>query len=67
MAVRRVQDVRPVIRHYQGKHIPTAYREVKVKMKKEFLDKWEKEKVAMRKVWGKWVREAFGGIAKDVV
>ncbi|SCV72627.1 BQ2448_4164 [Microbotryum intermedium] len=64
LAVRRVQDVRPVIQHYQGKHIPTAYAQVEAKMKKELVEKWEKEKEAMGKGWGKWVREAFAGIAK---
>ncbi|KDE03470.1 hypothetical protein MVLG_06032 [Microbotryum lychnidis-dioicae p1A1 Lamole] len=64
LAVRRVQDVRPVIQHYEGKHIPTAYAEVEAKMKKELVDKWERERQAMGQGWGRWVREAFAGIAK---
>lgn len=62
LAIKGVKDVRPVIKHYEGKHIPTAYAEAEARTKKELLDKWEAEK-RDTSVKG-WIGSLFGGLTK---
>ncbi|GAA5884911.1 hypothetical protein JCM6882_007148 [Rhodosporidiobolus microsporus] len=65
LAVKGVKDVRPVIKHYEGKHIPTAYYEAEMKAKKELQDKWEAEK-SDTSAKG-WVKSMFGGLTKTTI
>lgn len=37
------QDVRPVLKAYEGKDIPAAYAQVEADYKKRFIDAWEKK------------------------
>lgn len=61
LAIKGVKDVRPVIKYYEGKHIPSAYAEAEAKAKKELLDKWEKDKEAKSGVAG-WIALALGSL-----
>ncbi|BGP37325.1 mitochondrial inner membrane protein required for protein import [Rhodotorula kratochvilovae] len=65
LAIKGVKDVRPVIKHYEGKHIPTAYAEAEARAKKELLDKWEAER-ADTSVKG-WIGSLFGGLTKGTI
>ncbi|BGP22278.1 mitochondrial translocase complex component TIM50 [Rhodotorula toruloides] len=60
IAIKQVKDVRPIIKHYEGKHIPTAYMEAEAKTKKELLEKWEQQKKDTT-VKG-WISRLFGGL-----
>lgn len=62
LAIKGVKDVRPVIKHYEGKHIPTAYAEAELKAKQELLDQWEAQK-SDTSVKG-WIGSLFGGLTK---
>ncbi|CEQ39318.1 SPOSA6832_00823, partial [Sporobolomyces salmonicolor] len=62
LAVKGVKDVRPVIKYYEGKHIPTAYFEAELKAKKELEEKWQREKTD-NSVKG-WISSLFGGLTK---
>jgi import inner membrane translocase subunit TIM50 len=62
LAVKGVKDVRPVIKHYEGKHIPTAYYEAEMKAKKELQEKWEAEQKDTSAKG--WIKSLFGGITK---
>lgn len=61
LAIKGVKDVRPVIRHYEGKHIPTAYAEAEARQKKELVDKWEKER---QSTVSTWISAALGSLTK---
>ncbi|GAA5876747.1 hypothetical protein JCM1840_002033 [Sporobolomyces johnsonii] len=65
LAVKGVKDVRPVIKYYEGKHIPTAYYEAELKAKKELEEKWQKEKTD-NSVKG-WISSLFGGLTKTSI
>lgn len=63
LAIKGVKDVRPVIKHYEGKHIPTAYAEAEAKTKKALLDKWEEDRKNQGAVGG-WFSAALGSLVK---
>ncbi|KPV76931.1 uncharacterized protein RHOBADRAFT_42144 [Rhodotorula graminis WP1] len=65
LAIKGVKDVRPVIKHYEGKHIPTAYAEAELKAKQELLDQWEAQK-SDTSVKG-WIGSLFGGLTKGTI
>ncbi|GAA6043039.1 hypothetical protein JCM8097_005127 [Rhodosporidiobolus ruineniae] len=65
LAVKGVKDVRPVIKHYEGKHIPTAYYEAEMKAKKELQDKWEAERKD-NSAKG-WIKSLFGGLTQTTM
>ncbi|GAA6059621.1 hypothetical protein JCM10212_004124 [Sporobolomyces blumeae] len=65
LAVKGVKDVRPVIKFYEGKHIPTAYYEAELRAKRELEDKWSKEKTDTS-VKG-WISSLFGGLTKTTI
>ncbi|GAA5857395.1 hypothetical protein JCM8547_002257 [Rhodosporidiobolus lusitaniae] len=65
LAVKGVKDVRPVIKHYEGKHIPTAYYEAELKAKKELQEKWEAEKKDTSAKG--WIKSMFGGLTKTTI
>lgn len=62
LAIKGVKDVRPVIKHYEGKHIPTAYMEAEARAKREMLEKWEQAQKD-NSVKG-WIGSLFGGLTK---
>lgn len=62
LAIKRVKDVRPVIKHYEGKHIPTAYMEAEQRTKQEMLDKWEQQRKDSS-VKG-WISSLFSGLTQ---
>lgn len=62
LAVKGVKDVRPVIKYYEGKHIPTAYYEAELRAKRELETKWETQKTD-NSLKG-WVTSLFGGLTK---
>lgn len=62
LAIKRVKDVRPVIKHYEGKHIPTAYMEAEQRTKKEMLEKWEQQRKDSS-VKG-WISSLFSGLTQ---
>ncbi|GAA5901738.1 protein translocase subunit TIM50 [Sporobolomyces salmoneus] len=65
LAVKGVKDVRPVIKYYEGKHIPTAYYEAELRAKKELEEKWEKEKTDNS--FKGWISSLFGGLTKTTI
>ncbi|GAA6012518.1 hypothetical protein JCM10207_009027 [Rhodosporidiobolus poonsookiae] len=65
LAVKGVKDVRPVIKHYEGKHIPTAYYEAEMRAKRELQAQWEAEKQDTS-LKG-WVKSMFGGLTKTTM
>ncbi|GAA5979404.1 hypothetical protein JCM10908_002911 [Rhodotorula pacifica] len=65
LAIKRVKDVRPVIKHYEGKHIPTAYMEAEQRTKKEMLDKWEQQRKDSS-VKG-WISSLFSGLTQGTI
>ncbi|BGP13363.1 hypothetical protein JCM10213_005792 [Rhodosporidiobolus nylandii] len=62
LAVKGVKDVRPVIKHYEGKHIPTAYYEAEMKAKKALQEQWEAERKDTSAKG--WMKSLFGGLTK---
>lgn len=62
LAIKRVKDVRPVIKHYEGKHIPTAYMEAEKRTKQEMIEKWEQQKKDSS-VKG-WISSLFSGLTQ---
>lgn len=64
LAIKRVKDVRPVIKHYEGKNIPIAYAEAEAKQKQELVQKWEHEREVKSGVTGA-VASLFGSIVKN--
>ncbi|GAA5961214.1 hypothetical protein JCM8115_005870 [Rhodotorula mucilaginosa] len=65
LAIKRVKDVRPVIKHYEGKHIPTAYMEAEQRTKQEMLDKWEQQRKDSS-VKG-WISSLFSGLTQGTI
>ncbi|GAA5936862.1 protein translocase subunit TIM50 [Sporobolomyces koalae] len=65
LAVKGVKDVRPVIKYYEGKHIPTAYYEAELRAKKELEDKFVKKKTD-NSVKG-WISSLFGGLTETTI
>ncbi|GAA6009909.1 hypothetical protein JCM11491_000863 [Sporobolomyces phaffii] len=65
LAVKGVKDVRPVIKYYEGKHIPTAYYEAELRAKRELEDKWTHDKTD-NSVKG-WISSLFGGLTKTTI
>ncbi|GAA5865825.1 hypothetical protein JCM3774_003110 [Rhodotorula dairenensis] len=65
LAIKRVRDVRPVIKHYEGKHIPTAYMEAEQRTKQEMLDKWEQQRKDSS-VKG-WISSLFSGLTQGTI
>lgn len=65
LAVKGVKDVRPVIKYYEGKHIPTAYYEAELRAKRELEEKWEKEKTDNS--FKGWISSLFGGLTKTTI
>ncbi|GAA5998163.1 protein translocase subunit TIM50 [Rhodotorula paludigena] len=65
LAIKGVKDVRPVIKHYEGKHIPTAYMEAEARAKREMLEKWEQAQKD-NSVKG-WIGSLFGGLTKGTI
>ncbi|GAA5982628.1 hypothetical protein JCM11641_002605 [Rhodosporidiobolus odoratus] len=65
LAVKGVKDVRPVIKHYEGKHIPTAYYEAEMKAKKALQEQWDQEK-SDTSAKG-WIKSLFGGLTKTTM
>jgi mitochondrial import inner membrane translocase subunit TIM50 len=61
LAIRGVKDVRPVIKHYEGRHIPTAYAEAEAAQKKALMDKWEKDRESTVSTW---ISAALGSFTK---
>jgi len=43
VAFYNIQDVRPLLTNYQGKHIPSAWAEFEAQQKKKLVDEWEAE------------------------
>ncbi|ORY80675.1 HAD-like domain-containing protein [Leucosporidium creatinivorum] len=62
LAIRGVKDVRPVIKHYEGRHIPTAYAEAEAAQKKALVDKWEKDRESTVSTW---ISAALGSLTKS--
>lgn len=61
LAIKGVKDVRPVIKHYEGRHIPTAYAEAEAAQKKALVDKWEKDRES---TVSSWISAALGSLTK---
>ncbi|KAM0792701.1 hypothetical protein ACM66B_002481 [Microbotryomycetes sp. NB124-2] len=62
LAIRGVKDVRTVIKHYEGRHIPTAYAEAEAAQKKALVDKWEKDR---QSTTSRWISAALGSLTKS--
>ncbi|KAM0749849.1 HAD-like protein [Meredithblackwellia eburnea MCA 4105] len=64
IAIKRVTDVRPVIKHYEGKHIPTAYAEAEAKTKAKLVEEWERSKERTSGVVAGILSSALGSLVK---
>lgn len=62
LAVKGVKDVRPVIKYYEGKHIPTAYYEAELRAKRLLEEEWAREKTDNS--FKGWISSLFGGLTK---
>ncbi|KAL8279867.1 hypothetical protein RQP46_007717 [Phenoliferia psychrophenolica] len=64
IAIKRVPDVRPVIKFYEGRHIPTAYAEAEAETKRKVVEEWERNKEKTSGVVAGWLSAALGSIVK---
>ncbi|GAA5850205.1 hypothetical protein JCM3766R1_006809 [Sporobolomyces carnicolor] len=65
LAVKGVKDVRPVIKYYEGKHIPTAYYEAELRAKRLLEEEWAREKTDNS--FKGWISSLFGGLTKTTI
>ncbi|KAG8925296.1 mitochondrial inner membrane protein required for protein import [Tulasnella sp. 417] len=62
LGILQPQDVRPVLKAYEGKDIPTAYAQVEADHKKRFIEAWEKKHEGKRATSGSVGRVSFGSL-----
>lgn len=65
LAINEVKDVRPVLKHYEGKHIPTAYAEAEQRLRDDMRVKWQEQKQGGRGWISYLVGSIFGSTRSD--
>ncbi|KAK4695069.1 ubiquinol oxidase, partial [Phenoliferia sp. Uapishka_3] len=64
LAIKRVPDVRPVIKYYEGKNIPLAYAEAEAEVKRKTVEEWEKRKEGSEGFVRGLLSSALGSLVK---
>lgn len=64
LAIKRVPDVRQVIKYYDGRHIPSAYAEAEAETKRKVVEEWERSKEKTSGIVAGILSAALGSLVK---